>query len=151
PSYGASLVSLDTAEIEKMPGVVKIVRDGNFLAVVAQREFQAIKAMRKLAAAAHWREQPRLPNQADLAQVVLALPTRDFAILDRRQPDVATAKKLEATYTRPYQMHGSIGPSCAVARRDGEQTTVWSHTQGVYPDRDAIAGMLRVPKERIRC
>jgi nicotinate dehydrogenase subunit B len=130
---------------------VKIVRDGNFLAVVAQREFQAVKAMRKLAAAARWHEEPRLPNQGDLARAILALPARDYAILDRRQPNVAAAKKLEATYTRPYQMHGSIGPSCAVARRDGETTTIWSHTQGVYPDRDAIAGMLRTPKENVRC
>jgi nicotinate dehydrogenase subunit B len=151
PSYGATLDTVETGEVEKMPGVVKVVRDGNFLAVVAQREFQAIKAMRKLSAAARWHEQPRLPNQGDLAQAILALPARDYAILDRRQPDVATAKKIEATYTRPYQMHGSIGPSCAVARRDGETTTVWSHTQGVYPDRDAIAGMLRVPRENVRC
>jgi nicotinate dehydrogenase subunit B len=151
PSYGAKLDGVDTAEVEKMPGVVKILRDGNFLAVVAQREFQAVKAMRKLAPVARWHEQPRLPNQGDLAQAILALPARDYAILDRRQPDVAAAKKLEATYTRPYQMHGSIGPSCAVARRDGETTTVWSHTQGVYPDRDAIAEMLRTPKENIRC
>jgi nicotinate dehydrogenase subunit B len=151
PSYGATLDAVDTGEVEKMPGVVKVVRDGNFLAVVAQREFQAVKAMRKLSAAARWQEQARLPNQGDLAQAVLALPARDYAILDRRQPDVAAAKKLEATYTRPYQMHGSIGPSCAVARRDGETTTVWSHTQGVYPDRDAIAGMLRTAKENVRC
>ena len=89
PSYGAKLDSVDTAEVEKMPGVVKIVRDGNFLAVVAQREFQAVKAMRKLSAAARWQEQPRLPNQGDLAQAILALPARDYAILDRRRPDVA--------------------------------------------------------------
>jgi nicotinate dehydrogenase subunit B len=151
PSYGAKLDAVDTAEVEKMPGVVKIVRDGNFLAVVAQREFQAVKAMRKLAAAVHWHEEPRLPNQGDLAHAILALPAKDYAILDRRLPDVAAAKKLEATYTRPYQMHGSIGPSCAVARRDGDTTTVWSHTQGVYPDRDAIAEMLRTQKENIRC
>ena len=151
PSYGAKLVSVETGEVEKMPGVVKVVRDGDFLAVVARREFQAVKAMRKLSAAARWREEPRLPNQAELAQAILALPAQDFAILDRRQPNVTGAKKLEATYTRPYQMHGSIGPSCALARRDGDQTTVWTHTQGVYPDREAIAGMLRVPQERVRC
>jgi nicotinate dehydrogenase subunit B len=151
PSYGAKLDAVDTAEVEKMPGVVKVVRDGNFLAVVAKREYQAIKAMRKLSAAAHWQEQARLPNQADVAQTILGLPARDVPNLDRRQPNVAAAKKLEATYTRPYQMHGSIGPSCAVARRDGDQITVWTHTQGVFPDRDAIAAMLRVPKENVRC
>ncbi len=151
PSYGATLVSVDTTDIEKMPGVVKVVRDGNFLAVAAKREYQAVKAMRKLSAAARWQEQAKLPNQADVAQTILGLPARDVPNLDRRQPNVAGAKKLEAMYTRPYQMHGSIGPSCAVARRDGDTTTVWTHTQGVFPDRDAIAGMLRVPKENVRC
>jgi nicotinate dehydrogenase subunit B len=151
PSYGAKLVSVDTSEIEKMPGVVKVVRDGNFLAVVAKREYQAIKAMRKLAAAARWQEQARLPKQNDIAQTILGLPARDVPNLDRRQPNVVAAKKLEATYTRPYLMHGSIGPSCAVARLDGDMTTVWTHTQGVFPDRDAIAAMLRVPKENVRC
>ncbi|MBV8824310.1 MAG: xanthine dehydrogenase family protein molybdopterin-binding subunit, partial [Hyphomicrobiales bacterium] len=150
-SYGAKLLSVDAGEIEKMPGVVKVVRDGNFLAVVAKREYQAVKAMRELSAAARWQEQARLPKQADVAQTILTLPARDVPNLDRRQPDVAAAKKLEATYTRPYQMHGSIGPSCAVARCDGDQITVWTHTQGVFPDRDAIAGMLRVPKENVRC
>src|SRR5262249_11325794 len=76
PSYGAKLDAVETAEVEKMPGVVKIVRDGNFLAVVAQREFQAVKAMRKLSAAARWREEPRLPNQGELAQSILAMPAR---------------------------------------------------------------------------
>jgi nicotinate dehydrogenase subunit B len=151
PSYGASLVSVETGDVEKMPGVVKVVRDGNFLAVVAQREYQAIKAMRKLSAAARWNEPARLPNQNELAQTILALPARDVPNLDRRQPDVAAAQKLEATYTRPYQMHGSIGPSCAVARFDGDTMTVWTHTQGVYPDRDAIAAMLRIAKEQVRC
>jgi nicotinate dehydrogenase subunit B len=151
PSYGAKLDSLETADVEKMPGVLKVVRDGDFLAVVARREFEAVKAMRKLAVAARWREEPRLPNEAELAQAILALPARDLTVVDRRQPNIAAAKKVQATFTRPYQMHGSIGPSCAVAQQDGDTLTVWSHTQGVYPDRDAIAEMLRVPKEKVRC
>ena len=56
PSYGAQLTECDTAAVEKLPGVVKVVRDGNFLAVVAEKEFQAIKAMNALAAAAKWQE-----------------------------------------------------------------------------------------------
>jgi nicotinate dehydrogenase subunit B len=151
PSYGATLAALETAAIEKMPGVIKVIRDGNFLGVVAEREFQAVEAMRALAAAAQWNEKPLLPKQADLPAVITALPAQDTVILDRRQSGVAAAKTLEATYTRPYQSHGSIGPSCAVARSDDAGVTVWTHTQGVYPDRDAIAEMLRLPKEKVHC
>ena len=66
PSYGAQLVECDTAAVEKLPGVVKVVRDGNFLAIVAKKEFQAIKAMAALSAAAKWKETPSLPKQDDL-------------------------------------------------------------------------------------
>ena len=58
---------------------------------------------------------------------------------------------LEASYTRPYQSHGSIGPSCAVAQLVDGVVTVWTHTQGVYPDRTAIAEMLRLPSDKVRC
>ena len=68
PGYGAQLTGFDTAAVEKMPGVVKIVRDGNFLAVVAEKEYQAVKAMHALAAAAKWKETARLPKQDDLLQ-----------------------------------------------------------------------------------
>jgi nicotinate dehydrogenase subunit B len=151
PSYGATLAAVETAAVEKMPGVLKVVREGNFLAVVAEREFQAVKAMRILSSKARWTEKPGLPRQADLSAVIMALPAQDTAILDQRRQGVVAAKTLQAIYTRPYQSHGSIGPSCAVARSDEMGVTVWTHTQGVYPDRDAIAEMLRVPKEQVRC
>ena len=60
------------------------------------------------------------------------------------------ARRIEATYTRPYQAHGSIGPSCAVAQSVDGAMTVWTHTQGVYPDRAGIAEMLRVPPASVR-
>ena len=108
-----------------------MVRDGSFLAVVAEREFQAIKAMRALAAAAHGTRQPTLPDQADLpaAMHALAAQTKTIhdqheAARDRRQ------RRVEATYHQPYNMHGSIGPSCAVALADGDGMTVWTHTPG---------------------
>ncbi|MGY3694800.1 nicotinate dehydrogenase subunit B [Bradyrhizobium sp. USDA 3240] len=150
PSYGAQLIECDTAAIEKMPGVVGIVRDGNFLAVVAEREFAAVKAMHALSAAAKWRESANLPNQRDLADVLTALPSQDFAIFERSDPAVSGTKSLEATYTRPYQSHGSIGPSCAVAQLVDDAMTVWTHTQGVYPDRQAIAEMLGMPQSNVR-
>jgi len=129
----------------ELPGVVKIVRDGNFLAVVAEKEFQAIKAMNVLATAAKWKVAASLPKQDDLFKVLTALPSQDTTIFERSNPAAAGQKTIEATYTRPYQAHGSIGPSCAVAQWIDGAMTVWTHTQGVYPDRQGIAEMLRVP------
>ena len=116
PSYGAQLTACDTSAVEKMPGVVKVVRDGNFLAVVADKEFQAVKAMRVLSAAAKWQETASLPKQDDL----LARPHQPAVAglddLPAKRSVGSWPKTIEATYTRPYQSHGSIGPSCAVAQ-----------------------------------
>jgi nicotinate dehydrogenase subunit B len=129
----------------------KIVRDGNFLAVIARGEYQAIKAMRLLAAAARWEEKPSLPALSDLPNTIISLSSEDSEIFKQGQAGGGDERKLEARFTRPYQSHGSIGPSCAVAQASGDQVTVWTHTQGVFPDRDAIAEMLRLPKENVRC
>ena len=150
PSYGAQLIDCDVAAIEKMPGVVKVVRDGNFLAVVAAKEFQAIKAMNALANAAKWQEVAQLPKLNDLPSVLTNLASQDSVIFQRSDPSVSGQRTIEATYTRPYQSHGSVGPSCAVAQLADGAMTVWSHTQGVYPDRQAIADMLRMPSASIR-
>jgi nicotinate dehydrogenase subunit B len=151
PGYRAQLTQANTESVEKMPGVVKVLRDGNFLAVVAEREFLAIKAMRALAASARWQEHAQLPKQDGLASLLLRLPAQSSTIFEERSGAGAGQKKLEATFTRAYQMHGSIGPACAVAKLEDGALTVWTHTQGVYPDRAAIAEMLRMPLERVRC
>ncbi len=150
PSYGAQLTDLDTSAVEKLPGVMKVVRDGNFLAVVATKQFQAIKAMATLSAAAKWKETATLPKQDDMQRVLTSLPSQDTTIFQQSNPS-AGQKTIEATYTRPYQAHGSIGPSCAVAQFADGAMTVWTHTQGVYPDRQGIAEMLRMPPASVRC
>jgi CO/xanthine dehydrogenase Mo-binding subunit len=151
PSYAAQLTECDVSAVEKLPGVVKVVRDGNFLAVVAAKEFQAIKAMNALSAAAKWRETATLPKQHDLLRVLTSLPSQDTTIFQQSNPSAAGQNTIEATYTRPYQAHGSIGPSCAVAQFSDGAVTVWTHTQGVYPDRQGIAEMLRMPPASVRC
>jgi CO/xanthine dehydrogenase Mo-binding subunit len=151
PSYGAQLTDCETSAIEKLPGVVKVIRDGNFLAVVAKKEFQSIKAMNALSAVAKWKETAGLPKQDDLLRVLTNLPSQDSTIFERTNPSVIGKQTIEATYTRPYQAHGSIGPSCAVAQFVDGAMTVWTHTQGVYPDRQGIAEMLRMPPASVRC
>jgi nicotinate dehydrogenase subunit B len=151
PSYGATLIEADTARVERMTGVVKVLRDGNFLAVVAYREFQAVKAMRALCLTAKWQPGMPLPAPDRIHETLLALPSQDEVILDRHEAPCSNTKTLQATFTRPYISHGSVGPSCAVAHLSEGVMTIWTHTQGVYPDRQAIAEMLRMPLDRVHC
>jgi CO/xanthine dehydrogenase Mo-binding subunit len=150
PNYHARLADLDTSETEKVPGLIKIVRDGSYLAVVTEREEQAIRAMQALAAGARW-DQPRdLPDETRIHDVLHGLPDQSQVILDRHDPAAPAAKTLAAAFHRPYQMHGPIGPSCAVGlfKEDGT-LTLWSHTQGVFPLRAAVAELLGLPPDRV--
>ena len=150
PSPAAQLEQLDQSAAS-MPGVIRIVRDGRFIAVIAQREYQAVTAARALARAARWREQGSLPEQAGLYQALQSARSRDDVILQRGAAAVSGDRTFSATYRRPYQMHASIGPSCAIAQFDAGRYTVWTHSQGVFPLRGALAEMLGVDKELVRC
>jgi CO/xanthine dehydrogenase Mo-binding subunit len=148
PQPGAKLRSLDESAASRMPGVIKIVRDGSFVAVVAEKEFQAVQAMRALSDRAAW-DAGTLPP-ADIHAHLATLSTQDTVILDRAG-EAPRGTSHEATYHRPYQMHGAIGPSCAVALWQDGALTVWSHAQGMFPLRDAIAELVGLPKEKVRC
>jgi CO/xanthine dehydrogenase Mo-binding subunit len=152
PSSGAKLLDADTTLVSRMPGVLKVIRDGNYLAVAAREEFQAVQAMRSLAKLARWQEQAHLPPQNQLEAYLVGLEAEDAVVIDQ-QSTVARpgARTLEAKFTRAYQSHGSIGPSCAMALLDRGTLTVWTHTQGVFPDRSAIAEMLRIPERAVHC
>ncbi|HEX3912472.1 MAG TPA: molybdopterin cofactor-binding domain-containing protein [Steroidobacteraceae bacterium] len=152
PSSGATLLGADTGAVSHMPGVLSVIHDGDYLAVIASEEFQAVQAMHRLAQLARWQEQSRLPPQSQLAAYLKGLEAEDAVVIDQRSP-VASAgsRMLEAQFTRAYQCHGSIGPSCALALLKYGALTVWTHTQGVFPDRSAIAEMLHMPKEAVRC
>ena len=152
PSGGAKLLDADTTSVSRMPGVLSVIRDGNYLAVVAREEFQAVQAMRRLAKLARWQEQSLLPPQDQLEAYLKGLEADDAVVIDQRSSVVgAGSRTFEAKFTRAYQCHGSIGPSCALALFDRGTLTVWTHTQGVFPDRSAIAEMLHMPEHAVRC
>ncbi len=151
PSYAARLRDVAIDGVQKLPGVIKVVRDGSYLAVVAEREYQAVVAMRALAAAAAWDEQPSLAAAAPIDAFLRRAPSRTLVDLDRHSSANPGLRTLAASYRRPYQLHGAIGPSCAVAWLKDGSLTVWTHSQGVYPLRKAIAEMLSMPVERVRC
>ncbi len=145
PQPGAKLIALDPFPAG-LPGVLRLVQDGSYIALIAEKEYQAIRAMRDVAASARW-DPGKLPAR-DVHAQLLDLPTENAVILDRNAAAIGTPT-LEATFRRPYQMHGAIGPSCAVGLYADDKLTIWSHTQGVYPLRDAIAEMVDMPPERV--
>ena len=149
PSAGARLRGIDTGPVEAIPGVVGVVRNGDFLAVVAEREWTAIQAMRRLAETLVWDETAKLPDETALAEALMALPSQDSTILNTGKVGAMSAGAV--TFFRPYLAHGSIGPSCALALSEPDGLTVWSHSQGVFELRDAIAAMLDLPPGKVRC
>ena len=151
PSYGARLRNVDSATVEKMPGVLKVVRDGNYLAVIAEREYQAIAAQNVLADAAQWDETVGLPDQANIFDHLAALPAQQIVVRDDLSPSPFGGHIVTARYRRAYQIHGSIGPSCAIGRFQGGMLTVWTHSQGVYPLRGALAQLTGLPQDQVRC
>jgi nicotinate dehydrogenase subunit B len=152
PSYGARLAGIDTAAVEAMPGVVRVVRDGDFLAVIAEKEWQAIAAAKALSEAARWEERKDLPTNAGIYDWLLAQTPTDIVIKsDARKDGAAPARVVEATYRRPYQMHASIGPSVAVAEMRDDVLTIDTHSQSVFETAAAIAKMVGMVPDKVRC
>ena len=153
PSYGAKLTDLDTTAVEKMPGVIKVVRDGSFLGVVAERDDQATAAATALGKAAKWKVEKLPTGTEGIFDWLTSAKTDDTEILSKpRSGGAAPAKVIEATYLRPYQMHGSIGTSAAIAELgDDGVMTIHTHSQSVFDTGDAIAELLGVDKAKVHC
>jgi CO/xanthine dehydrogenase Mo-binding subunit len=142
PGPGAHLEDASLTHVASMPGVERVVRDGDFLAVLARREGQATQAAEALAAAASWSAGIELPDPGDVegwlrtAEAETSLIRNDGA----RHDDASVV--LRASFSKPYVAHASIGPSCAIANYDDGHLDVWSHSQGVFTLRRAIAAAL---------
>jgi CO/xanthine dehydrogenase Mo-binding subunit len=152
PSAGTRLKQVEVDGVAQMPGIERVVRDGRFLAVLAAKEWHAIKAMRRLQATGWERQDAPLPA-ADMRHVLRSSPGQEIPIFDypgsnEPPPD---ARIVKARYSRPCLMHGSIGPSCALALWEDDSVTVWTHSQGVSPLRKSLADLLHLPAEKVRC
>jgi nicotinate dehydrogenase subunit B len=149
PSYSARLAELDDQEVRAMPGVEAVVRDGNFLGVIASREDQVLRAQRRLARSARWEEKAALPETTD-PRYLLKLKSQDEVVGVKGDIRAAvSARTLTAEYSRPHIAHASMSPSCAVAQFENDHCKVWTHSQGIYPLRADLAKVLRMPAERI--
>ncbi|WP_293857933.1 molybdopterin cofactor-binding domain-containing protein [uncultured Alsobacter sp.] len=153
PAARAKLAAIDAAAVESMPGVIKVVRDGSFLGVVARREEQALAAASKLSQVVKWDVETGGPTSETIYDWLLATPSKDTVIKDqKRSGGPAPAATVEQTYKRPYQMHGTIGPSTAVATYDAAGSLlIQTHSQSVFETGTAIAKMLGLEPSKVRC
>lgn len=151
PTYDASLEQIDLAAARALPSVVRVERDGRFVVVVAESEAAATRAATALERTARWgdvglgmdggvREALRRPSTVDHV-------ARSDAGVEQR---LRAGRRRSASYSRPYQAHGAMAPSCAVAlAHDDGRLQVWSHTQGVYPLRAELAALFDLPREEV--
>jgi CO/xanthine dehydrogenase Mo-binding subunit len=152
PAMGASLQSVDESSIKGVP-TARVVREGNFLAVVAENEWAAVKAARALKAS--WSDWSGLPDQAKLYEHVRATKVAKEEVTSNVGNTAEAlgkgAKKLEATYDFAINTHGSMGPSCAVAEIKDGKLTSWSASQATHSLRKQLAKMMDLPLDNVRC
>jgi nicotinate dehydrogenase subunit B len=147
---GTSLIAVDEASVHNIPGFVAVVRITDFVGVVAEREENAVKAAAQLKIS--WKPTPTLPDLGDVETALRANPSTPRTLIDKGDVDAAiaeAAKPIRRTYIWPYQLHGSIGPSCAVADYREDQVRVWSGTQNPHLLRADLALLLERPDSEI--
>lgn len=148
---GTSLLAVDESSISHIPGIVRVVVIGDFIGIVALREEQAAKAAQALTVT--WKDwNHKLPDMSDVAQAIRDNPRVERVVLDKG--DISTAldnarERMSRTYLWPYQMHGSIGPSCALADYQQDSIRVWSGSQNPHLLCADLAWLLECPEERI--
>jgi nicotinate dehydrogenase subunit B len=154
PVVNSKPVTVDESSIKQIPGVVKVVQEGNFVGVVAQTEWAAIQAAKALKVS--W-STPAATLPANSEELYAYLKNtksfNDQVVVKKGDAGGAfsqASKKYEATYRWPFQLHGMLGPSTAVADVRGDSVTVWSGTQGPFRTRKSLSDMLRIPEKNIR-
>jgi nicotinate dehydrogenase subunit B len=147
---GTSLISVDETSVRDIAGLVAVVKIGDFIGVVAEREENAIKAAARLKVS--WKPTPVLPDLKDIEAALRANPSTPRTLADKGDVDAAiaaAARPMQRTYTWPYQMHASIGPSCAVADHQHDRIRVWSGTQNPHILRADLALLVERPESEI--
>ena len=154
PVINTEPVSIDHDSIKGIPGIVMIVREGKFVGVVAKTEWAAIKAAQALKVT--WSKPtskvPATPDEV-FAYLKNTKPARAQTPVDKGNAAQALGqakKTYQASYRWPFQMHGMIGPSCAIADVKGDQATIWSGPQGPFGTRRNVATLLQIPEQNVR-
>jgi CO/xanthine dehydrogenase Mo-binding subunit len=159
PGPNHRLERFDRSRMGHEPGLLGVVVDGSFLAVLAESEYDAIRIARRASEAARWREGKPVAEVPSLSDYLLdhesaAFPLADGVPVEAEVPVLSWpegARRATAEYSRPYLMHASLAPSAAAALCDADGgLTVWSHSQGIELLRGALARVLRMDADNIR-
>ena len=154
PFAGATLANVDESSVRNLPGFVRIVRRGNYLAVVCEREEQAIQAATALKATWNRPATAPFPASENLFDYMRsATPTVSAQPAVVGTPEAAfqsAARVVEAQYEVPFQGHVSLGPAHATADPSNDQMTIYSNDMKSYGLRDGVAQFLQMPRDRVR-
>jgi nicotinate dehydrogenase subunit B len=150
PLLRATLVDIPEERLAGLPAAAWVVRDGDFLAVLADREEVADAAAARLRGSAKWEPADDLPEESGLTSWLRGQRS-ETTVLAEGEPGRPTppGTTVSASYSRGLIAHASIATSCALARFDGRLLEVWSHTQGIFPLRAAIADALGLDKSDV--
>lgn len=151
PAIGATVGGVDENSVQHIPGIIKVVVRRDFVGVVAEKQWQAAQAAKALKVA--WNPGPGLTSQQGFYDEMRKQPSRDVLLVNSGDVDQqmkSAARILKSTYSYPYQAHGSMGSSCAVADVQADHATIWSPTQSVYPTQHGIATLTGLPVESVR-
>ena len=146
---GARAASVDEDSIKHIAGA-RVLRKGDFIGVVAEREWDAVRAARDLKVV--WQESAKLPGSAKLHETMRRAPTTDTVVVDKGNLADGFARSAHvaaATYNLPYQAHVPFGPNCALADVGPDRALVMSSSQDVYNSRRMLADTLGLPAEKI--
>ncbi len=151
PETGGTVGSVDEQSVQQLPGFIKVVVRNNFIGVVAEKQWQAEQAAKNLKV--EWKPGAELPPQSDFYDSMRKQPSREVMLVNSRNVDEklkSASRIMKARYSYPYQAHGSIGSSCAVADVGSDHATIWSATQSVYPTQHGVATLTGLPLESVR-
>jgi nicotinate dehydrogenase subunit B len=146
PGMGASLLGVEEDSVAHIPGLVKVVVRKDFVGVVAKTQYAAVLK-------AHWQPGAALSPQESFFESIRTQPSHDSLTVDSGDVSAQLAKAqnvVNAKYTYPFQMHGSLGTSCAVADVKKDSATLWSSTQAAYQTRNVAALLLGLPPDGVR-
>ncbi len=154
PTITSKPASIDESTVKNIPGLVQVVQDGSFVGVVCATEWAAVKAAKALKVT--W-SQPatKMPANYDelFGYIKNTKALNEQVRVNRGNPEQAlkqASKTYEATYRWPFQLHGMMGPSCAVADVNGDKVTLYTGTQGSFETREAVAQLLGLPENNVR-
>jgi nicotinate dehydrogenase subunit B len=154
PLAGATLKRIDESSVADLPGFVRVVSRGNYVAVICEREEQAIEAARALAVEWEPPAEAPFPASDDLFDFIRAAnPTSTHEADLAGDPDAAIANAdriVEAGYEVPFQGHTAIGPAHALADPGNDQMTIYSNDMKSYGLRNGVAKFLDMPRDRVR-